>query len=300
MANEVLPSSITDLIASESLSAEVLYLLADRDSSILNHPAIMRKTGPVGSTVVRVPHLGLGGYDLLEDHTPGSEVSNTALTDGKTDVTVAPRTKAYAVDDFAKFLVGDKLSPQKLAEDLVIAVGRTMVDLIANITDDFTTTVETTGVNLTWAKVQEAKGLLSVGGATGPIIGLFSKQQWADLEANAISMGNVIRHQSPGIVNAGLELYKGNYFGIDCYVSEFVPTANAGADHAGALFAPGAIAWADVAMDSEGDPNIADFGTARLERARRGERLETKWVFSHYGGASKAIDAAGVTIISDA
>ena len=82
MANEITPTSIADLLASETVAAEVMFLLADRDPSILNHPALFQATHNGPSEVVRVPHLGLGGYDLLTAHTPGAEVANTAFSDG--------------------------------------------------------------------------------------------------------------------------------------------------------------------------------------------------------------------------
>jgi hypothetical protein len=85
------------------------------------HPALMHATGfeqPV-SNVVRVAHLGLGGYDLLSATTPGSEVANTALTDGSTDVTIAPRAKTYGLDDTARFISDGKLDPVMFAQDAV-------------------------------------------------------------------------------------------------------------------------------------------------------------------------------------
>ena len=65
MANEITPTSIADLLASQVVASEVMYLLADRDSSILNHPALFQATHSGPSDVVRVPHIGLGGIDLL-------------------------------------------------------------------------------------------------------------------------------------------------------------------------------------------------------------------------------------------
>ena len=91
------------------MAAEFLMLLAERDGSILTHPALLHATSPsMTSTVVRVPHLGLGGYDLLSATTPGAEVANTVLADDKTDVTVAMRAKRYNLDDLARFIVNGK------------------------------------------------------------------------------------------------------------------------------------------------------------------------------------------------
>ena len=301
MANEITPTSIADLVTSQVLAAEYLMLLTDRDGSLLTHPALMYATATApNSTVVRVPHVGLGGYDLLTAHTPGSEVANTALTDGKTDVTIAPRAKRYNVDDFAKYLAAGKLGPAMMAMDLVLTVAQTLISLIANVGDDFTTTAGVTNTVLTWATILSAKGSLASGDASGQIVCVVSKVQWSHLEQDALSQGAVPAETNAGVVNQGLEAYKGRWYGIDFFVSKHVPTANAGVDHAGCMFVRGAIAWADAPMDDEGDPNIGVFGRARLERARQGTHLSTSWVFSHVSGVSKAIDAAGVTIISRA
>lgn len=302
MADEIVPSSVTDLITSEVTSAEVLMLVADRDGSILTHPAIMYATATLStSTVVRVPHLGLDGYDLLAAHTPGDEVGNTALSDGKTDVTIAERAKAYSLEDLAKYLTQGKLGPAAFARDLVISVAQTLVSLIANVTDDFTTVVGTTGTKLTWAKVLAAKGALGVADADGQAVMLVSKVQWAHLEEDALSLGVVpAAAGAAGVVNAGLSSYKGRYFGVDCFASSRVPPANAGADHAGAMWVRGGIAWADAPLSDEGDPNMVSYGRARLERVRKGDFLSTKWVFAMVAGVAKAIDGCGVTLISKA
>lgn len=301
MANEILVSSIGDLIAGEVLATEYLMLLADRDNSILTHPAIMyaQASSPT-SNVVRVPHLGLGGYDLLSATTPGSEVANTALVDGSTDVTLAMRAKRYNVDDLAKYVSAGKLGASMFAQDLAVSYGQTLISLIANVGDDFTSTAGATGVNATWADILTAKATLGVAKASGQMCAIVHPQQWADLESDALSLGVLPAQTSGGIINQGLAAYKGNWFGIDFFTSSYVPTANAGADRAGCIFTRGGIAWSDAQMDDEGDPNIVNLGRARLERVRQGNYLATSYVFSHVSGVSKAIDAAGVALITDA
>lgn len=302
MANEILVSSIADLLTNEVLSTEYLMLLTDRDASVLNHPAWFKATAPnLTSNVIQVPHLGWGGVDLLAAITPGSEIANTAFTDGKTDVTIAPRAKRYEASDFAKFLAAGKLGPAMLAMDLAISVQQTLISLLANVTDDFTNTSSPgSGVNLDWATIADAKGKLAVADNEGPILGLLHKQQWADLEADALSLGILPAQTMGNVINQGMTSYKGRWMGIDFFTSSRVPLDGGSANRVGALVAPGGVAWADAQMGSEGDPNIADFGTARLERVRRGTFLQTAWVMSHYSGVAKAIDGAGVSIISDA
>jgi hypothetical protein len=300
VANEIIPSSIADLLQSETVAAEVLYLLAERDMSILNHPALFQATHNGPSDVVRVPHLGLGGYDLLSAHTPGSEVANTALTDGKTDVTVAPVAKRYNLDDFAKYLSMGKLGPMAFAQDVVISYAQTLISKLANVGDDFTNTVGSTGVDITWDNILEGKGKLAVAKATGPLLCVLHPQQWNDLERAAMALGVLPTESMEGTIIQGLQSYKGRYLGVDFFTSAHVPTANAGADRAGFMCARGGLAWADLSLDNDGDSNIVSFGRARLERARQGTYLSTSYVQSGVMGVAKAIDAAGVSIVTDA
>lgn len=301
MANEIVPSGIGDLVAAEVIANEFLYLLADRDGSILSHPALLHVTGAPHSTVIQVPHIGLAGTDLLSATTPGSEIANTALSDGSTDVTLAMRAKRYNVDDLAEHIAAGKLSPQMIAMDAAISVAQTLISLIANVADDFTSTAGSSGVDATWSNVQAAKALLSVAKVQGPLCAILHPVQWADLEADALSLGALPAMTMSGVINQNLgSSYKGSYMGIDFYTSSAVPTADAGANRAGAVFGLGGIAWADAMMSPQNDPNVLDLGRARIERVRQGHFAATSWVISHVAGVSKAIDAAGVTLKTDA
>lgn len=302
MSNEVLPAGISDLITSQAMAAEFLFLLADRDGSILTHPALMHATAPSPtSTVVRVPHLGLGGYDLLTATTPGSSVANVALTDSSTDVTVAMRAKAYNIDDLARYIAAGPLAPSLFAQDAAVSIAQTLISVIANITDGFAATAGATTVDLTWNDIIDAKTTLGVAKAGGPLLGILHPRQWGDLEVDALSLGVLPAQTMAGVINQGLgTAFKGQWMGIDFYVSSHVPTANAGADRAGAIFARGGIAWADAMMlPSASSSAIVDIGRARLE-VYRGDALADKLIQSYACGAALGIDAAGCSVISDA
>lgn len=301
MANEILPAGITDLIAGEVMAAEFLMLLAASDDGVLGHPALMHATATsAASTVVRVPHLGLAGTDILSATTPGSEVANTALTDGKTDVTIAMRALRYTADDLAQYIADGKLDAAMFARAAVISINQTLIDLIANVTDGFVTTAGATGVNATWDNVVDAKTALGVANAQGDALGIVHPVQWGDLEKDALSLGVLPAQTMGGVINAGLSSFKGRWMGIDFYTSSRVPTANTAADRAGGIFTRGAVAWADAEMGDEGDPNIISLGRGRFERVRQGTFLATSHMINYACGVSKAIDTAGVSLITDA
>lgn len=299
MANEHTISSVADLFASEVLANDFLMTLAPRDGSFL--AAVPGITAPAGSNVVKVPHIGYGA-DLMTAATESTEHANVQLTDTHSDVTLAMYALRRNVGDFAKYVTMGKLGPSAFAAELAIAYQQTIISAIANIADDFTATAGPgTGSDLTWATFLAAKGTLGVANASGPLTALLHPQQWADLEADALSLGFAPSIAgNAGVVNQGLQSYKGRWFDIDIYTSTHVPTANAGADRAGALFAPGALLWADALLDYDPDPNIANLGRAVLERSRNGIEHETSYVMRMCFGVVQGIDAAGVTIISDA
>ena len=182
----------------------------------------------------------------------------------------------------------------------MISYAQTLISKLANVGDDFTTTVGTTTVNITWDNILEAKGLLAVAKNDGPLLCVLHPQQWSDLERAALSLGVLPAESMGGVIMAGLGSYKGRWMGIDMFVSSYVPTANAAADRAGFMCARGGMAWADLDLGNDGDPNITTFGRARLERVRQGQFLSTSYVQSGVMGVAKAIDLAGVSIITDA
>lgn len=299
MANEQTPSSIADIVAGEVLANEYLMLLAERDGSVLNHPAFFHATGSPGSNVVRVPVLG-HGYDLLSAATPGADTANTSFSDDKIDVTVATYTLRYTNDALAKYMADGKLDAQMFAMGAVISIAQTLISLAANVTDGFSNVAGSTGVNAAWSDVLTAKALLGVGNADGPMLGLVHGVQWGDLESDALSLGVLPAQLNAGIINTGLEAYKGRYFGVDFFKSNRVPTADAGANRAGAIWTPGGLVWADAELDTEGDPNIVNLGRGQFERVRLGLQSATSYVIRAAMGVSLGIDAAGVTLKTDA
>lgn len=299
MANEILPSSIGDLVAGEVLAAEYLYLLADRDNSVLGHPALLKASAPSGvSNIVRVPHIGLGGYNLLAARTPGSEVTNTALSDGGTDVTIAPYSKVYELDDLANFMLDGRVNASMFAMDAAISVGQTLISLIANIGDGFTAD-EGSG-DLTWETLIAAKTALGVAAADGSagLMALIHPYQWGDLERDSLSMGVTPAPLLAGSLNAGLGAYKGRYFGIDVYVSKAVPLDTG--NYKGCLISKGAICWADTSYPTIVAPgaNIMSIGNAIFEMERKGTFASTKLITHTQMGVAIGINSAGVTIVS--
>lgn len=302
MANEVTISSAGDLIAGEVLAGEVLRLAASRDAGLLSHPAIYIFEGIAGSNVQRVPHIGLGGYNLLAAHTPGSLQANIALADGKTDVTIAGYSKVYALDAVAQFAARGALGYEAFAADMLISSQQTMISLLAAAGAGAAASVATSGTNLTLAKFLEAKGVLASAAAEGEAIAILHPQQWSDLEADILANGLTAPEQVlSGLITAGLGSYKGRLFGVDVFTSGRVPTANTGADRAGCMFVRGGLVGSMVPRQNTGVFTVTDFGMyGRLDREESPATMQEKMVSSALMGASLGVEANIVSIITDA
>lgn len=301
MANEVTISSAGDLIAGEVLAAEVLRLAASRGAGILSHPSLAVVEGVAGSNVVRVSTVGLDGYDLLTAHTAGSLKANSALSDGKIDVTLAGYSKVYAVDDVAAFALQGRIGVTAFAQDMLVSSQQTMISLLATAGAGAAASVGTSGSSLTLAIFLEAKKALAVAAASGRAVALLHPRQWADLEADILANGPaVLTNDLTGVISSGLQDYKGTLFGVDVFTSNRVPTANSGADRAGCMFVRGGVVGGLAPMVA-GRSTIADFGMyGRLAYEESAATMQMKYVSQAIMGASLGIEANICAIVTDA
>lgn len=300
-------ASIADLRTAEALSGMVIQLLAARDA-LPNHPALFYagSASGTGSAVVKVPHVGLDGYDRLATVADGALLTASAITDGATTITVARKSKAYAPTDLARLTGPDgQFDASAFATDAVRAASATLVELVADVTDGFTANVGASGVNLTIAVFLEAKAVLENANVPGPYLCILHPQQWADLisdiATNASNGSVVFDPASPAAIATLGNGFKGDLFGVQVFTSTLVPTANAGADRAGGMFGRGAVMWCDAEpVIDHPESQILLGGKILFERSREALYGLTNYVTSAYMGVSMGIDAAGVSIFSDA
>jgi hypothetical protein len=307
MANEILFSGIGDLTVTEAITNAYLLLLADR-MALPQHPALFY-AGSIGaaarSNTLKVPHVGLLGYDVPTSATSdGSAVANTALTDGSTTIAVARYSKSYEASDLARITAGGLVNEQAMALDAVATGALVLTNLIANLVDNFATTVGTSGADATFANFLDAITALEVAKVSPPYMCVVHPVQWGDIRKDlAITAGGAVQWMpaSAETVAARGIGYQGQLAKVDVFTSTFVPTANAGADRAGGIFGRGALLWADGEVPVEADPNQMNVaGKVLFERVRTGKSGLTAYVSHVYLGASEGIDACGVSIITDA
>lgn len=308
MANEILYSGLGDQRLAEVLNAEALLLLADRNW-LGNHPALLN-VGSVntrGSLVIKTPAVGLMGYNAL--NASGSEAAseaNTALTDASYTVTVARQSLTREWSGSAMITDPGILSPAVFAADAMGAYNARFTDMIAALPAGFSTSVGTSGVNMSLADFLAAKATLLAANADDgtPLLAMLHSVQYSDLIAElAQTSGGAVQflQATADLVQARGAGYKGSFLGCDVFVSNRVPTANAGADRAGGMWTRGAVLWADGAVTVD-DPTqqMSLGGKVLFERVRSGRTDLTAYVSHAYIGVAEGIDARGVGIVTDA
>jgi hypothetical protein len=309
VANEVLYSGLGDQRLAEVLSGFVLMSLADR-TALQQHPAILYvgDFAGRGSSTIKIPQVGLDGYDLPSQMGEGVSVANTALTDASTTISVARYSKAYEASGLAKLTDSTGIimdAAMTFARDAVITQGVQLASLIANQTDGFTATVGTSGVDLDLAVHLAGVTTLEIAkAADGPLLALYHPRQWADLRDEfTLAVGGSVQYNAM-LQSQGMMLGiggKGNLLGTDIVTSSYVPTANAAADRAGAIFSRGAVVWGDASIAPEDDPlQMIIAGKILFEKDRSRRADLTAYLQHYYLGVAFGINARGVSVITDA
>ena len=307
MANEIL---FADLSGSARLAAilakEIELTLADR-ASLHKHASIkfMGNIVGSGSNVIQTPIVGLDGYDTMSSPADGAAVSNTALTETNANITVARRALQYSISDLASLTDSVGLNVQRLAQSMVGSAQMTFQSLLCDVTDGFTSTVGTSGVDMTVDDFFSAQFTLTLASVPGPYICILHPRQLADLQSSlrAEAGPNQYVAATQDMLNIKGQGFSGMFNGVDIFVSSKVPTANAGADRAAGMFGYGAVGYAEgspFAITGAGGI-VAPAGTPIVvEFERDASSALTKIIGNYYVGVAKLQGSMGVSIITDA
>lgn len=306
MANEAYTSNV-DTLATETVAMDVLLLLADRDYSALAHPAItyLGDAAGSGSTTHNVLLAGLDGYDEMAAVAENASVTNTAITDAVAACTVARQAISYERSDMLRAVDQTGIYEQgRLAESIALSAQARLLSMIAAEADGFSSTVGSSGVDMTVQDFLDAKFTLDLAQVPGRRIWLGHSRQVADFERDLVTQGGALQFspETIGMLQAGAG-FKGVFLGTDVYSSAKPPTANASADRASGMWAPGAIGWRSLTIP----PNPALIakgaifaGFVVVEPDRDAKAARQSDIGNLYAGTVEIEDSRGVTIITDA
>lgn len=309
MADEIAYTGLGNQRLTNVLSTE--YELARTDTNwFMSHPAIWKypqRLNGSGSTTVKVPRLGLDGYDAFAAQAEGDTVANTALTDDAQTITIA--RQSFRREPSGVAMITDPLNvlnAPRFVRDFLGAYNARLANMFAALMSGFSTGVGTSGSDLTLANFLAAKSVLLVGNAMNgvPILSLLHGQQWSDLseEITTTSGGSVqLSVDAQGMLQWAGAGFQGRFLNVDIFVSNRINTANGGADYAGGMFTRGAVGWAD-ALPVMDDPTqqvmVAD--VMLFERARNAAKDQTAYIGHAYMGVAELDDGRGVKIVTDA
>jgi N4-gp56 family major capsid protein len=168
----------------------------------------------------------------------GVELANTALTSTSVTITAAEIGIQATVTDVLEVSDIPAAHGARLRQ-LGRALGDKLDIDICALLSGFSTSVGSTGVDLSLANVLDAIYNLEVNDAAGlgGLVAVLHPRQTADIRTELEADQAVIyTSKSDSDLSKASAGWFGNWFGIDFYQSTNVATANAGADRAGGLF----------------------------------------------------------------
>lgn len=308
MANEVVYSGLGDLRLAKILNNEIQLLLADR-FSLRTHPAIYNAGNIAGrgSSVISIPQAGLEGYDLMT--AVGSETTaaaNVALTDASADITIARYALRREISDLANMTDSVGLTAERLAADMVGGYEMAVTNAICDTIDGFTSTAGTTGVDLSVDDFFSALFTLEQASVRTPYVSVLHPVQVTDLQNSIRAEGGALQYiaATQEMLVAKGQGFAGSFLGVDIFKSSKVPTANAGADRAGAMMGYGAVGMAEGSVRPisalSGALQFPAGTVIAVEYERNSSTALTAITGNAYFGVALLQDAMGVSIVSDA
>lgn len=289
------------------LAQEIQLKLADR-ASLHNHPSIVNfgNMAGRGSAALQVPILGLDGSDLLASAADGAVVANTTLTAAAATLTIGRYALRYDLTDLGGAITDSiGLNAQRLAESMVGSTLMAFQNALCDTIDGFTATAGSTGVDMSVDDFYSAQFALTLASVSGPYIAVLHPRQLADFQSSLRAEYGATQFvmATQEMLNIKGQGFAGMFNGVDIFVSSKVPTANAGADRAGAMFGYGAVGYVEGSpfpivgaagvVTPAGSPVVVEF-----DRIVGGGT--TSILASYYLGIGKLQDGMGVSIITDA
>lgn len=227
------------------------------------------------------------------DLTEGTAMSNTALGTGVASATAAVDGIAATITDLLQaVMVVD--AENHFSQVLARSVWEAEENEAATNYGNFSTVTGSSGADLTVAQFNAAVSALEQADADGPLVFVGHPVQVGDLRGSIQVTANANFHANPqlnqtilrDIANPGGSV--GELFGVDIYQTSAVPTANAGADRAGAMFVKGmALGWYEL-------------WDLRVETHRDAFQPGTQIAATSARGTTEILDRRGTSVITDA
>lgn len=298
-----------DLRLEKIISQEIRILL--KDSTNLRNTPFVDYCGSIngsGSDTIRVRKAGLdaGEFSAFTGLTEATGVSDSTLAQDGVDIVVKRQALAYALSDLGGMteLSGavNGIDPFRIAESIANSYDLLFADLTGATVAGFTNTVGvTTGANTVGHLIDAIQALEAADsnkGAPGPYVALLHPKQWADMQDNILSLSTGVLQFVPAsyeAISAKGSHYKGSFLGVEIYTTSHI--TDDGTTYAGAVFAPGALGYANgMPAALPGAVESMDMGEVLIEMDREADKALTRIVGHCYLGMSIIDDDRGVLL----
>ena len=285
------------------LHNEVSLLLADR-ASLRNHPSIVNygNIAGSGSETIRVPLLGVDGYDLMASTTEATAPSSaTALTYLAPEITVARFALQRAISDLALMTnSGGGPSLDILVQDFAGAFEMTVTSQICALFGSFSNSVGSATVDLSVDDFFAAVFQLEQSNVTGKPVAVLAPVQVSDLQNSIRQEGGALQYipATQAMLEAKGQGYVGEFAGVDIFKSDKVATSTG---RQGGMFVRGAIGYCEGSMTAPAmlGSAVQANGPVVIDIDRSfGDT--TDLIGNAYFGVAELQDSMGVLIETDA
>lgn len=300
MAGEVYVSTSGDLLQQEVLAAELEMLLSTKPH-LRGLCTFKGDTRGTASSTIKVRQLA--DDDIAESVAEDNSVSgNTQIADASFNLVPSRRVIKREMSDLLSGVSDLGLhNPVGLALYNFNAVMRAFDGIVTALFPSFTGSAGVTGVALTWAQILLAKQILRERENSGPLFAVLHTEQWSDVENDLVGLAGP-QQFIEAIQNLSVDVKDPNFAGavgrLGFWTSNQV--TQGGGDHRGAMFAPGALAYA------EGSPNpvtmasriMAPGGTVYSVFDIDGDKANMKMWTNYFVAAAIAQADKGIPILS--
>ncbi len=250
--------------------------------------------------------------DLDDAMTAPAEGTTIAITDpGTASVQVAIARQALRRSATDLFIgtgaPGMAYDAATLAMDARNSIVLRRTGLVAALFSAVANTVGTTTVDLDVDDIRDAMFQLQTARNSPPFFCTLFPEQLNNFQQSLSGEGGAVQFEAAtaGMIQAKGPGYAGNWHGIEFYSSDQVPTANAGADSNGCMWARGAFGYAEAAiapmLSAAGVIKSAVPGNAVawIEESRTPDLGTTDFTYNYYTGVVEIEDLRAVGIVTD-
>lgn len=296
MTNETTRTSLTEIVNSEAI-ADLIIMYGYDKTVMLPLTRIMDLRGKATATA-SFPQWELDAVsDITTEGT--TTLSNTELQTTEVATITAAAVgvlRQVTLHASATNLLGAGGLMQFIVEDGARLCVLEVENDIAALFSGFSSSVGTSGADLTIANFVEAIAKQDTNNARGRKVCVLDDQQASDLRTAVASSAATVFAGAPAlqsVLNANSDAFVGVLFDVPVWLTNLTDTANTGADVVGAMFVDGAT-----------DPQFAALGTAilwdpLLQEVPMPEALSQKVAISMAYGVGR-ISGFGTKIVTDA